>query len=49
MSYRRRYRRRYRRPAAAPPQDDGCLTGIIVVIVTWALCLLALGIAIALH
>jgi hypothetical protein len=48
MSYRRRYRRRYR-PAAAPPQDDGCLTGLIVVIVTWAILLLVLGIAIALH
>ena len=54
MSYRRRYRRRtpYRRyrPAAPARQGpDSCLVGIVVVLTTWLLCLLAVGIAIALH
>ena len=50
MSYRRRYRRRYRRPAAPVKQEpDGCLIGLITVLVTWAICILAIGIAIAMH
>ena len=50
MSYRRRYRRRYRRPAAPVKQEqDGCLIGLITVIVTWTICILAIAVAIALH
>ena len=49
MSYRRR-RRYYRRPAAPVKQEpDGCLVGLFIVPMTWALCLLAIGIAIATH
>jgi hypothetical protein len=47
---RRRRSTYYRRPAAAKPaQDDGCLTGLITVLVTWGVCIVAIGIAIALH
>ena len=49
MSYRRRYRRRYRRPATPPPQDDGCLKSIVITCIVWGLCILAVGISIALH
>lgn len=42
-------RRYYRRPTAAPKQDDGCLIGFITVLLTWGVCIVAIGIAIALH
>lgn len=42
-------RRRYRHADLAKAQDDGCLTGLITLLITWGLCIVALGIAIALH
>ena len=45
MSYRRR--RYYRPPAPVKQEPDGCLIGIIGVLITWGLGILAVGIAIA--
>ena len=42
-------RRRYYRRPAPRRQDDGCLQGLVIVLVTWGVCIVAIGIAIALH